>query len=164
MNNFYSEAELMVMPLARVRSLDIQNGDQERLVQRVVDRRLAVLPATSPVNRRDVPDIKNQEEERNWQDIISKREAGLKPSLMSIDAAKKEDIKEYEHVDMLDPEAKDFNPSNIEMAEKDGEGTPVTFSSITGNAVPPGMEAGTPVVLSSGVDSKLVRKTSKTKK
>ena len=43
-NEFYTENQLMTMPLKVVRSLDIQDKNQESLVQKVVDRRLAALP------------------------------------------------------------------------------------------------------------------------
>lgn len=79
--DFYTEQELMTMPLAVVRGLDFETKEQEKLVQRVVDRRLSDLPPSQPIYRRDVPDIETPEQELEWQAKIDARTAKLRPKM-----------------------------------------------------------------------------------
>lgn len=166
-NEFYTESQLMSMPLKVVRSLDIQDKIQESLVQRVVDRRLAVLPPSQNINRRDVPDIKTPDEEAHWQEIMDERTAKLRPQLMSIDNANVDKIKEYKQVDMLDPESASFNPDKVEMADKASDQTPDISATGRAQTVAERIKElekpveGRPLTLSGGVSSKLVGKIKK---
>lgn len=74
MTKFYTESELMRMPISRVRNLDIRDSNEEALVQKVVDIRVSSMPLPQAVNRRDVPDIKTVEEEAKWQKVVDERE------------------------------------------------------------------------------------------
>jgi len=82
--DFYTEQELMTMPLAVVRGLDFETKEQEQLVQRVIDRRFQNLPPSQPIYRRDVPDIETPEQEAEWQATIDARAAKLKPKMEEI--------------------------------------------------------------------------------
>jgi hypothetical protein len=79
--DFYTEQELMTMPLAVVRGLDFETKEHEKLVQKVVDRRLQDLPPSTPIYRKDVPDIETIEQELEWQAKIDARAAKLKPRM-----------------------------------------------------------------------------------
>lgn len=67
------------MPFHILRTLDIRNGDEEKLVQEVVNSRLKKMPVQRTVYRGDVPDIRDGESEKHWQKIIDERTEKLRP-------------------------------------------------------------------------------------
>lgn len=157
----------MKMPLKIIRSLDVQNPEQEATLQRVVDRRLAVMPPSTPINRRDVPDIKTPAEEKRWQEIMDERTAKLRPQLMTIDNTHVDKIKAYQEVDLIDPESDSFNPDTVEMAQKavdqytdiSASGQAKTVAQRIADLEKP--VAGKPITIGGGVSRKLVSKTKK---
>lgn len=79
----FTRDELSAMPIRRLRNLDIRDGDEEKLVQEIVDAKLAKMPPERTVYRKDVPDIKNAEEEAKWQKVIDERTAKAKGKMIS---------------------------------------------------------------------------------
>lgn len=69
------------MPMRLLRSVDIRNGEEEKLVQEVVNKRLRALPPEGTVYRGDIPDIRDGEAEKHWQEVINQRTAKLKARL-----------------------------------------------------------------------------------
>lgn len=62
------------MPLSHLRNVRIETVDQEKIVQEIVNIRVAQNPAVQRVYRGDVPFyIKTIEEEQKWQKIIDER-------------------------------------------------------------------------------------------
>ena len=146
----YTESELMSMPLKIVRNLDFDTKEQETLIQTVVNRRLSVLPPSQAISRRDVPEIQNQEEEKEWQRIIDERTAKLRPSLMDIPAP----------TAMINPDADDFDPSKLDLADKTGEGESIVMGKIGAIKSSDGLTStpGKPITLKGGVPSQLTRR------
>lgn len=81
MYKFHTREQLERMPMRLLRSVDIRNGDEEKLVQEVVNKRLRALPPEGTVYRGDVPDIRDGESEKHWQEVIDQRTAKLKARL-----------------------------------------------------------------------------------
>ncbi len=67
----YTREELMKMPLKIVRGLDIRTIEEEKLIQEVVNSRASVAQPVVKFNQ-IVPDIKNGEQEKEWQDKIDR--------------------------------------------------------------------------------------------
>lgn len=126
MSDFYSKEELMTMPFKILKGLDITTPEQEQLVQEAVTAREQVMPPTQSINRRDVPDIQNQEEEAEWQDIINQRTR----KLMGFDTP--ENRLREEAPQRVSPSDSSFNPLRADLAEEAGEGVPVVLTSNTG--------------------------------
>lgn len=76
--NFFSRQELMSMPLAKVRKLDIENQDEEALVQDVVLERMGNQPIQQRVIMRKDIDITTPEQEKYWTDEIARRVEEMK--------------------------------------------------------------------------------------
>lgn len=68
----YTREELEKMPLKVIRNLDIKTIEDEKLIQEIVDKKTVVLPPVIKFDYRNVPDIKNGEQEKVWQDKINK--------------------------------------------------------------------------------------------
>lgn len=66
MNTFPTKEELTLMPLIRLRQLDIKSKEEEEVVQEILSSRLSTQPVEFHINF-IVPDIKNVEEEKMWQ-------------------------------------------------------------------------------------------------
>lgn len=137
---FHTEAELRSMPLGTLRNLDVHSSEEEQMVQKVINSRMADLPPSSPIYRGDVPEIQNQEQEQEWQKVIDERTAKLKPKMETPDAGP----------EVLNPSALDFDPTKVDLApdekpveakirksplqrrieeiEKPTMGAPITFS------------------------------------
>lgn len=77
----FTREELLKMPLRRLRLIDIQSVEEEKIVQEVVDIKVAQEPPAMEISRIDVPDITTPEQEKHWQKIIDERSAKLKPSV-----------------------------------------------------------------------------------
>ncbi len=141
MRSFYTEQELMSMPLQVLRGLDIETKDQETLVQKVVNRRVAALPPSSPIFRRDVPDIENQEQEKEWQQKINERTARLKPRMEDESPESQPEPQE----DPTPAEPAPIEPTQpvarmreSDMAQPTGEGSPLILSSTVNSALSSG--------------------------
>lgn len=141
----YTEQQLVSMPLTILRNLDLQSKEEERLVQKVVEQRLQKMPPSTPVYRNDVPDISSPEEEKVWQEKINERMAKLNPSIKPLEA--------------LNPEADNFDPTTVEVAQKESEGTPIILSkkSALQKRIDEAerIQEGTPVTLGGGVSTAL---------
>lgn len=72
-STFPSQEELREMPVALIRLIDIQDTDEERLVQDILNEKFRSLPLDQDVYTGDVPDIKTKEEEEYWQKILDDR-------------------------------------------------------------------------------------------
>ena len=73
--------ELMQMPVAKLKLIDITNKEEEALVQAVINLKTVDAPPQTPVSTAFVPDIKTKEEEEKWQKILDEKRAGLKPQV-----------------------------------------------------------------------------------
>ena len=76
---FPSEAELRAMSAGRLRRLDIRNGDQEALVQKVLNEKLQTAPLNQQVYRGDIPDIRTKADEIKYQKLVDQRVASKRP-------------------------------------------------------------------------------------
>jgi len=74
----YTRAQLMTLPIHRLRNLDISTIEEEKMVQEVVNLRVRTAPVKEQIFRRDIPDIKTKEEEEKWQAIVDQRYDELK--------------------------------------------------------------------------------------
>lgn len=81
MKKYFTIDELRRLPLIQLRNIDIDNVEYEKLVNRVVNEKLVTLPTLTPINRMDIPDIKNKEEEDAWQKVVNLREAQIRPQV-----------------------------------------------------------------------------------
>lgn len=79
MRTFPTTEELNEMTIKQLKSLDIQNAQEEGAVQAVLDTKLQDAPIEHQVFRGDIPDIKTKEDEEKWQKIIDDREASHRP-------------------------------------------------------------------------------------
>lgn len=77
-------------PLAKLQNIDIKSAEEEKLVQEVLDEKRAALPVTIQYPRLLVPDIKNGEQEAEWQAKIDAYEASHRPLEVQIKAAETE--------------------------------------------------------------------------
>jgi hypothetical protein len=77
--SFPSEAELRAMSAGRLRRLDIRNGEQEALVQKVLNEKLQTAPLNQQVYRGDIPDIRTKADEIKYQKIVDARAASKRP-------------------------------------------------------------------------------------
>jgi len=119
---FPTREELMTMPLKRLRGFDVQNPEQQRTIQDVLDVRLQDMPVDRPIYRRDVPDIQTQEQERDWQAVIDERTRKLKPARPSL-----MDIETPEPVALRPTPPATAMPES-EMAQATGEGETIKLS------------------------------------
>lgn len=78
MSLFPTVEEIKAMPLSRIRNLDIRTKEQEEIVQKIMNEKVGAAPIPTPVYRGDVPDIKNVQDEKKWQEVIDLREKKLK--------------------------------------------------------------------------------------
>ena len=77
----YTKEQLMELPLAKLKLIDISSKEEEALVQAVINLKTIDIPPQTTVYNLDVPDIKTAEEEAKWQKIMDDRRAGLKPQV-----------------------------------------------------------------------------------
>ncbi len=78
----YTEEQLMEMPMKFLRQLDIQNVDEEKLVQKVLNARFKDMPAVTPMNfSSSETDNLTVEKEKELQAKIDARNARLKAQL-----------------------------------------------------------------------------------
>jgi len=80
MNNFPTVEQLEAMPSSRLRQIDIETQEQEGIIQRILNSRIATEPLSQPLNIR-VPDITNGEQEAHWQAILDAEKARVKAQL-----------------------------------------------------------------------------------
>ena len=67
------------MPLSHLRNVRIETVDQEKVVQEIVNLRMATQPPLGQIYRGDIPfKITTVEEEKKWQKIIDQRTQELK--------------------------------------------------------------------------------------
>lgn len=78
----------MKMPLKIVRGLDIRTVEEEKLIQEVVNARTSIAQPVVKFNQ-IVPDIKNVEQEKEWQAKIDKFNAEHAPVEAKIAEAEK---------------------------------------------------------------------------
>ena len=76
---FPTREELLVMPVQRLRLLDITDKDEEDLVQSVLNQKEHNAPLMEKLNI-IVPDIKTKEQEDHWQKIIDEKTAQIRAS------------------------------------------------------------------------------------
>ena len=103
MNKFPSMQELYAMPLSRLRTLDINNSEEEAMVQTVINAKVQNSPAPVPFKPIHVPDIKNGEEEQYWQKLVDEQKEEMRPKPVSMeqivpDASLVQEIKPIEPV------------------------------------------------------------------
>ena len=77
----YTKEQLMELPLAKLKLIDISSKEEEALVQAVINLKTVDAPPQTPVSTAFVPDIKTKEEEEKWQKILDEKRAGLKPQV-----------------------------------------------------------------------------------
>ncbi len=92
----YTKEELMKMPLKIVRGLDIKTIEEEKLIQEVVNAKTGFAQSTVKFDYRNVPDIKNAAQEKEWQTKIDEFNAKHTPVENKIAEAEKvlEQVKE----------------------------------------------------------------------
>ena len=78
---FPTKEELLQLPVAKLRLVDVHNKEEENLLQAVISLKDAQNPPKMEIKTIDVPDIKTAEEEAKWQKILDDRRAGLKPQV-----------------------------------------------------------------------------------
>ncbi len=157
--DFYTESQLMTMPLKILRNLDIDNKEQEDIVLKVVTRRLSVLPPSQPIFRKDVPDIQNPEEEAHWQQIINERTAKLRPAPIFAEDSPSEGLQgQAGTVEILNPSDENFDPTKLELANETEEKVvkPTSVQARIAELEKPVM--GTPITFTGGVPSHLTQK------
>lgn len=81
--NFFTEQELMVMPLGKLRRLDINSPDEEAKVQEIVNRRVGVDFEANRVTLRKDLDIQTPEQEAKWDKELAQRIAEMKPQQLA---------------------------------------------------------------------------------
>ena len=79
--SFPTKEELLQLPVAKLRLVDVHNKEEENLLQAVISLKDAQNPPKMEIKTIDVPDIKTAEEEAKWQKILDDRRAGLKPQV-----------------------------------------------------------------------------------
>lgn len=67
-----SRAELELLPLKILKGLDITSPEEEKMIQEIILSKTVVAEPLVVFNQRQVPDIKNPEDEKIWQDKIDK--------------------------------------------------------------------------------------------
>ena len=78
---FPTKEELLQLPVAKLRLVDVHNKEEENLLQAVISLKDAQNPPKMEIKTIDVPDITSKEEELKWQKILDDRRAGLKPQV-----------------------------------------------------------------------------------
>lgn len=72
------------------------DGDDEKILQEILDARVKPVPMTDKVFRDDVPDIKTKEEEEKWQKIIDERADKIKEQAFGKEVVLEDNIKKLE--------------------------------------------------------------------
>lgn len=125
---FPSRTQLRRLPLERLRLVDVHNPEEEKLLQEVVDEKLADKPVPGDVNRLDVPDIKTPEEEAKWQKIIDARALaakGKRHGKKSVEIMKKKKADTGTPVpSSKPPEVKDANMVEYTLTQADLDRNP----------------------------------------
>ncbi len=85
MKIFPTMEQLSAMSMHQLRSLDISSGDEELMVQTVINAKLDSQPVATPSQIR-VPDIKNGEEESYWQNKIDEEKTRLQPVQVKLES------------------------------------------------------------------------------
>lgn len=83
------------MPLSVLRNIDVVDGEEEKLLQEVIDAKVQIAPPVRPINRSDVPDIKTAEEEAKWQAIIDQRVADTMPKKPEMPVKQEDDFRPF---------------------------------------------------------------------
>lgn len=81
--NFYSEQELMAMPLGKLNRLVLGDGikdpEEERLINKVMDAKRGFAPMQTMVTLRKDLDIVDQRQEEQWENELARRQAAMRP-------------------------------------------------------------------------------------
>ena len=88
-----SPEKLSTLSLKQLQNIDIRNGEDEKLVQEAINSKVAVLPPSIKFNRLLVPDIKNGEQEKEWQakiDAFEKEQAPIEVQIIKAENELKE--------------------------------------------------------------------------
>lgn len=116
----YTEQQLMDMPMKFLRNLDIETGEDEKLVQRVLNTRLKDMPVENPVVfPSSVTDNMTIEKERELQARIDARNSRMKAQLKTDEEIPQ--IDEVESQPLPDPteEPKETEPTTEVDVVKD---------------------------------------------
>jgi len=98
---FPTTEALASMSLKQLREIDITSVDEEKIVQKEINVRLASMPLENPTKPESlkVPDIKTPEEEAKWQKKLDEENAKRRKNvLQSTEEKIKEEIKEIDKV------------------------------------------------------------------
>ena len=93
---FPTKEQLEEMSLGQLRTLDVQDTDEEALLQEVISAKVTAVPPVAKVFRGDIPDIKTPEDEAKYQAIVNER-AGIKEEVKAeiVIEEKKEEVLEF---------------------------------------------------------------------
>lgn len=118
--NFFTEQELMTMPLGKLRRLDITTPEEEARVQKVVDARVGSSFEANRVSLRKDLDIQNPDQEARWDRELAQRIAEMKPqkSMAQIKAEDQPMVEQTSDVPMPEPEVDEVEMPAQELKPK----------------------------------------------
>lgn len=83
--NFFSEQELMAMPLGKLNRLVLGDGikdpEEELLVNKVMNSKRGYAPMQQMVTLRKDLDITTQKQEQEWEAELARRESSMRPAV-----------------------------------------------------------------------------------
>ncbi len=80
----------MKKPLSFLRNIDVRTGEEEKLLQAVINKKVVAQPPSSTIYRGDIPDIRTKEDEDKWQKIVDQRVEAKRPKIVIDEAAEEE--------------------------------------------------------------------------
>jgi len=82
--NFFSEQELMAMPLGKLNRLVLNDGikdpEEEHLVNKVMNQKRGIAPIQQRVTLRKDLDITDQRQEQEWEAELARRTQAMRPA------------------------------------------------------------------------------------